>query len=626
MADYGTRATDEALVAMEKRIRSVYTEAQKDIEAKTKDFWERHKVKDAKYRQQVKDGKITKEDYQAWLRGQVFQGKQWDAKLQQVQSTLAQANKDALEILNGGRIQVFATNSNWSAYQMEHEAGINFGFDIYDADAVTRLLRDDPSLLPAKKLSVPKDKIWNKGNINRQISQGIIQGESLDKIAQRLANVTGTNKKAMMTNARTMMTGAQNAGRQESYQRAQKMGIKLQKEWLATLDGHTRATHAELDGQAVDVDKPFKVGGYTIAYPGDPHARPELVYGCRCTTVAKLLDYPTKNAQRYDNVTGKPIKDMTYKEWTRMKSGTSDAEKDLEPIPLRPVPTGTPKTLENLEKTQKKFMDKSGDRYSSLSAEQIDELEHNMKKVIDNNSYYMAFDASNLDSIYNSHFMSQAEAESIFGGLGDYDRLSAATRTKQTKTLFGGNTNKMDPSDYEKYGFLGNSNWEDTMDVSKNDVMRCPYGKTMVRFRKDRMDGRVTFITTDGGGAAKRKLAVAGSIREDRADICGINSGYESKFGGRVGNTVDKWYNTLHDMPEEGYKDVYSMVENTKWASQMDYFELQFHGELTIDDVESICFSNIDDIKKVSKDTLDGMRRRGISVQVMEGGKAVDYK
>lgn len=320
MADYATRATDEALRGLERRIRSVYAEAQKDIEKKTKDFWDRHKVKDAAYRKQLAEGRITEEQYQSWMRGQVFQGKQWDAKLQQIESTLAQANKDALEIINGGRIQVFTDNSNWAAYSIEHEAGLNFGFNVYDADAVTRLLRDDPNLLPAKKLNVPKDKIWNKGNINRQISQGIIQGESLDRIAKRLRNVTDMNKSQSLTNARTMMTNAQNAGRQESYQRAKKMGIKIRKTWLATLDGHTRTNHHKLDGQTVDIDEPFKIGGYSIMYPGDRHAKPEMVYNCRCTMISEVVDYPSENAQRRDNETGQLVKDMTYTQWKEAKS------------------------------------------------------------------------------------------------------------------------------------------------------------------------------------------------------------------------------------------------------------------------------------------------------------------
>lgn len=319
MADYAANQTDKEIAKLGRKIAKLYREAQKDIEAKTKDFWERHEVKNVKYQEQLKEGKITEDDYQSWLRGQVFQGKQWTAKREQIEQILTDTNKQAINIINGGRIDVFATNSNWQAYRIEHEIGLNFGFGIYDADAVTRLLRDDPNLLPPKKLSVSKDKKWNKGNINRQISQGIIQGESLDKIAKRLQTVTTMNRNQSLTNARTMMTGAQNAGRQESMKRAQDMGIKVKKKWLATLDGHTRRSHRRLDGQTVDIDEPFKIGGYSIEYPGDSSARPEMVYNCRCTMTSEIEDFPNEG-ERYDNIAGKPIKNMTYMEWLEAKS------------------------------------------------------------------------------------------------------------------------------------------------------------------------------------------------------------------------------------------------------------------------------------------------------------------
>ena len=323
MADYAARETDKEIAKLERKIAKLYREAQKDIEAKTKDFWERHEVKNAKYQEQLKEGKITEDDYQSWLRGQVFQGKQWAAKREQIEQILTDTNKQAVNIINGGRIGVFATNSNWQAYQIEHEIGLNFGFGIYDADAVTRLLRDDPNLLPPKKLSVSKDKKWNKGNINRQISQGIIQGESLDKIAKRLQTVTTMNRNQSLTNARTMMTGAQNAGRLESMKRAQDMDIKVKKKWLATLDGHTRRSHRRLDGQTVDIDEPFRVGGYSIEYPGDSSARPEMVYNCRCTMTSEIEDFPNEG-ERYDNIAGKPIKNMTYTEWMKAKENSDN--------------------------------------------------------------------------------------------------------------------------------------------------------------------------------------------------------------------------------------------------------------------------------------------------------------
>ena len=110
--------------------------------------------------------------------------------------------------------------------------------------------------------------------------------------------------------ARTAATGAQNAGRVDSYERAQKMGIELEQEWLATLDNRTRDEHRDLDGQHVPVGEPFEVDGEEIRYPGDPSAPGYLVWNCRCTLVPKLKSLDQSDAPR-DNRLG----DMRYDDW-----------------------------------------------------------------------------------------------------------------------------------------------------------------------------------------------------------------------------------------------------------------------------------------------------------------------
>ncbi len=102
------------------------------------------------------------------------------------------------------------------------------------------------------------------------------------------------------------------------------MGIKLKKQWLATLDGRTRHAHAMLDGQTAETDKPFHVDGYEIMYPGDTSAPGYLVYNCRCTLIAALADAPkAPNPLRRarDPETGKSIlvSDMTYAQWVSWK-------------------------------------------------------------------------------------------------------------------------------------------------------------------------------------------------------------------------------------------------------------------------------------------------------------------
>lgn len=318
--DIAHKQTDKTIEALERRIRKIYADAQKDIQKKTADFWARHAVKDKIHRQELKDGKITKEQYQAWMRGQVFQGKQWESKLYQITKTLVNADKVAQAIINGEIYGVFANNANWQSYTLEHEVGLNFGFELYDPSTVAKLLKEQPELLPKYRLDIPEDMSWNQKLITQQITQGIIQGEDIFQIAKRMSNVTDRDENLCLTRARTAMTAAENAGRQESLTRAKSMGIKTEKEWLATLDGHTRSQHARLDGQHVPTDKKFRIDRYEIEYPGDPNAHPAMRYNCRCTMVGRLVDYPDEyNAERYDNIDGKPIKDMTYQEWQRRK-------------------------------------------------------------------------------------------------------------------------------------------------------------------------------------------------------------------------------------------------------------------------------------------------------------------
>ena len=110
----------------------------------------------------------------------------------------------------------------------------------------------------------------------------------MDKIASRLSKVTDMNETAAIRNARTMVTGAENKGRQDSYARATADGIILAKEWISTNDSRTRHSHAVLDGAIVDQDKKFDNG---LMYPGDPNGRPEETWNCRCTVAAVVKGF-----------------------------------------------------------------------------------------------------------------------------------------------------------------------------------------------------------------------------------------------------------------------------------------------------------------------------------------------
>ena len=111
----------------------------------------------------------------------------------------------------------------------------------------------------------------------------------------------------------------------DSYVAAEKMGIKVRKEWLATIDGRTRHSHAMLDGQTVDIDKPFKVDGEEIMFPGDTSATGYLVYNCRCTVIAAVEGVETSNGLRRDRYGILP--DMTFAQWQNSKRGEGYLQK-----------------------------------------------------------------------------------------------------------------------------------------------------------------------------------------------------------------------------------------------------------------------------------------------------------
>lgn len=66
----------------------------------------------------------------------------------------------------------------------------------------------------------------------------------------------------------------------------------LRKQWIATMDSRTRASHLAAHGQTVGVGEDFVVDGERLAHPGDPGASASQVVNCRCRVVAVLPDNP----------------------------------------------------------------------------------------------------------------------------------------------------------------------------------------------------------------------------------------------------------------------------------------------------------------------------------------------
>ena len=331
MDDYGAKVADKAIKSTAKQLHKVYEQAAKDLQDKLADFAKKHKAKQAEMLKKLESGEITQAAYTAWMKGQVFIGKQWQDKVDLAIKTVEKANEEAALLIRANKLDVFAENYNFTAYGLERQLKGVVSFNLYNGKSVARLLKKKPKMLPEWKIDEKKDYRWNRKKVETSITQGIIQGESIDRITDRLVDTLCTsNDSKMRTFARTAMTGAQNAGRMAQMEDAEDMGIKVKKRWVATLDSRTRDLHQELDGQEVPIDEPFKVDGYEIDYPGDPTADPEMVYNCRCSMIEVYDGIDRKSVRRaYDDLedgrrdtkNSYLVENMTYKEWKAWKEG-----------------------------------------------------------------------------------------------------------------------------------------------------------------------------------------------------------------------------------------------------------------------------------------------------------------
>lgn len=313
--------TEQEIERLTRDLEREYNQAAKEMRDKLAKMLADFDEENGKWKERLASGSATQKEYEAWLETRAMD-KEFVSNMA---DTLAQdavnADKRAMELVNNAIPTVYAENANRAAFDIDSRLGQDHSFDLYDQSTVRRLIANpEADLLPIQQPPIPnpkidarKDRPWNKRKFSSAITQSILQGESIPNTAKRLQTVLKMDENAAVRAARTAMTGAENAGRVDSYRRAKAIGIDLEQEWMATLDMRTRHSHRELDGQHVPVGEKFKVDDIELEFPADPTAPPEYVYNCRCTLVAWFPDLDE------DERWSKLPSGMTYDEWKNGK-------------------------------------------------------------------------------------------------------------------------------------------------------------------------------------------------------------------------------------------------------------------------------------------------------------------
>lgn len=157
---------------------------------------------------------------------------------------------------------------------------------------VVKAIQTDSKLSRTLYESLGEDIKKLKTAVRQQVSRGIANGSSWNKIAKTLAerNMKHTPFGTAINNsiriARTEGHRVQTAAKMDSMNEAKKKGADIVKQWDSTLDDKTRESHRKLDGQIRELDEPFEVDGMKADAPGH-FGDPAEDCNCRCAVLQR---------------------------------------------------------------------------------------------------------------------------------------------------------------------------------------------------------------------------------------------------------------------------------------------------------------------------------------------------
>lgn len=163
--------------------------------------------------------------------------------------------------------------------------GIPLVFPI-DQEMVVAAVQHETKLSESLYTAMGKDIVDLRKKITGEISRGLSSGQMYGEISRNIASWANIPKNNAIRIARTEAHRIQCKATADAQVRAKEKGADVVKQWDASLDGKTRTTHRELDGQIRELEKPFVANGHKAMYPG-AFGRPEEDINCRCALLQR---------------------------------------------------------------------------------------------------------------------------------------------------------------------------------------------------------------------------------------------------------------------------------------------------------------------------------------------------
>lgn len=219
----------------------------------------------------------------------VYQKKYQQAILNQINEALADLRSGQYKTIEAYLTDSYDNGYIGMMYSLQSQ-GIAITMPI-DERKVVRALTTDSKLVERYYQADPlkgrleEDVDLLKTRIRTNLSRGIVEGKSWLDVAVDLA--VGMNNpfdKAMHDAMRIVRTEGHRVNQQgflDAGDIAKKKGADILKQWDATMDGRTRPAHQEADGQIVEWDDFFSVGGEKMKAPSIGGSA-RNVCNCRC--------------------------------------------------------------------------------------------------------------------------------------------------------------------------------------------------------------------------------------------------------------------------------------------------------------------------------------------------------
>lgn len=279
----------DELRELEKRIVKEYAKARIELSAKADEYFKAYQDRWQKEYEAYQRGEYTKQQFRAWELAQLGRGEHWKELRDQMSQRLTESKQIASMYINDTLPKAYTKASNSIASLAKASAmeqGVTgIRFDLVDEHTIRNLMQKKDNVISFKttKVNPKRDYKWNSDRIQNALLQGILQGDSIGDFTDRFMRVMENNRDSAVRNARTAVTSARNAGKQDRYDDLAEQGCEITKIWVATNDDRVRDAHWEADGQEVPYDEPFIVDNEELMYPADSNGSPRNVYNCRCT-------------------------------------------------------------------------------------------------------------------------------------------------------------------------------------------------------------------------------------------------------------------------------------------------------------------------------------------------------